>query len=521
MQQGGSVIQFKCNLCNRETTELFHCDNCPVDDGQSASSGGFLCQICIAIHLARDHTIRNQKGQEPLICSEHKMIQQEYCRSCDVTFCLMCTGMHSKHEFEPLEKRASELKGEVFEMLNELELNEKPLRVKKEQILRIIENHQQQLKDLRTHFESGIEQLRQKGLKVIEENGKLMTDELSKVSETVDEVVEMQQTLRDLFSESSGNLLKKFVETKESVIKCKKLGNEIVTAIDFGINSCDEILLGEKLQSFSVSLCGELESMVFEKEYFICSDSYSYLYKVIHGNGKLTCVEMSIGIDELVSYADKKSVALKADISRCFPVHHDENKLRILLLSTDKTVYIFSPFKETISLMKVDYPPYKNFLWPYTIGDWNHWEPEWCYWDEETKLIKFTHDEQFTVKCDEFPSVRMGSYDWQRIALITTDLSVILVNVEIKEFCVVSFPDVSNISSVSIFDSNLFVWCAEDESVYSSYLHDGHYTKPVKHEWIKQSLLTPVRVNEIQYSLLPCLRSESGNIDTYLFMVKP
>ncbi|XP_075259648.1 uncharacterized protein LOC142351489 [Convolutriloba macropyga] len=405
-----------CNLCQRKVAEVFHCGTCAVSDDQTASSVEHLCQICISSHLARDHTIRNQKGQEPLICREHKMIQQEYCRSCDVILCWLCTSLHSKHEFEPLEKRASELKGRVFEMLTELEPNEKPLHVKKEQICATIEKHKSEQKELREECGVQVEKLRQRGLQVIEENSGLMSGELSQISVAVDGTVSMQQNLRDLLSGSNAHLLKKFKETEEDVNNCKKLSVEFVSVNSLDVRSYAKNLLAEEFQRFSSSICNGLQSVMTEKKelklnadqnlgaseslkgYFICTDSYLYLYKLTYGLGKLKCAKVSIDKDEILSLGDEKSVDFRRDISCCFPVHSNENLLRVLLLSTDKKAYIFSPLEDRISLKRVTYPPYKHFLWPYTIGDWDLWEPESCYWDDETKLIKFTHKRQFTVK---------------------------------------------------------------------------------------------------------------------------
>ena len=59
------------------------------------------------------HKIRNLKGQEPLVCSEHKIVKSEYCQTCDVPVCFKCLPKHGKHEPNPLEPKASNRKRKI------------------------------------------------------------------------------------------------------------------------------------------------------------------------------------------------------------------------------------------------------------------------------------------------------------------------------------------------------------------------------------------------------------------------
>ena len=110
-----AVEKQKCHHCKNEYTELYHCETCNRNGEEFPDGKELLCQICIAHHLVIDHVIIDNKGHRPLAYEEHKMLEREYCRTCDVTFCWGCMRKHSEHKFEPLEKRGSELRGKLLE----------------------------------------------------------------------------------------------------------------------------------------------------------------------------------------------------------------------------------------------------------------------------------------------------------------------------------------------------------------------------------------------------------------------
>ena len=218
----------------------------------------YLCQTCIVHHLI-DHIIVDRKGEKPLICREHKMLQHEYCRTCDVTFCWRCTSIHSGRTFEPLEERASELKGKVFEVLTELKLDEKPLRVEKSSIS-IIEKHKNEQRLIREQIDEEIDKLRTACYKAIEDNCKLMYDDLENISQLVDETVVLQKKLRHLLSSSSANIIKNFPEIENDVILNKINGNKLINLDESTLISCKITSLFNKFKQCLQLLTDQVKS---------------------------------------------------------------------------------------------------------------------------------------------------------------------------------------------------------------------------------------------------------------------
>ena len=118
------------------------------------------------------------------------------------------------------------------------------------------------------------------------------------------------------------------------------------------------------------------------------------------------------------------------------------------------------------------------------------------------------------------PSVRMGSYDWNRICFITIEAKIIIVDIRSNQVLNLSCHGLSEIRFVSTYSATLFIWCGEDELIWTSFYSNDKYTAPVKHVCNRQTLTTSVSVGGDHFSLLPGLRNESREIETPLLVVK-
>ena len=390
---GGVACRSKCSLCEDEEVELFNCESCDCTETESSQLIviSFLCGICILSHLKRGHTVKDVKGQEPLVCEKHKMLQNQYCRTCDSVFCWACMKDHSEHKFDNLDNRASELKANVFEMMNNLEQSEKPLRTKKEEIDSKIAEHITEQECLRECFLSEVENLKQTGLKVIDENCLLFDEDKQNVSACIEKIVELQAKMRDLLSVSNSHLVKDYASAHSDVTAAIEEAERMLienfhpSKYDLGKLKNSFAEYGERLKSYLLS-----KKIAKSGAYFICSDSYDYLFRVTFRSGQVKCLQMIVHGDS-VSYIGRKEADLKQEVSHCFPLHGDDRRLMVLFLTTKCKAYIFDPFKHQIDLEERNFPTRKFILWPY-LKKWDQMKtPDWSYWDEKEKRIKFSH----------------------------------------------------------------------------------------------------------------------------------
>jgi hypothetical protein len=104
-----------CSNCSDANVDLFTCNFCAIKQWPEGNGDTpkYYCSCCIMRCTKVGHKIRNLKGQEPLVCSEHKIVKSEYCQTCDVPVCFKCLPKHGKHEPNPLEPKASNRKRKI------------------------------------------------------------------------------------------------------------------------------------------------------------------------------------------------------------------------------------------------------------------------------------------------------------------------------------------------------------------------------------------------------------------------
>ena len=206
----------KCTSCDEEEAELYFCDTCEQSaEGSNDVQKELICESCIGPHVRKCYDVRTVKGQVPVICADHKKLDNLYCKTCDVTFCPKCMGVHRTHEMGNIDEKASEIKKEVFEILTKLELDEKPLRAKKSEISDTKEVNRNEQCTLREVLETEIEALRQNCLKRIDQNLSLLDDEEKQIVDNVDRLMGLQKSSRDLLSMTSPRLIKEFKQFKQ------------------------------------------------------------------------------------------------------------------------------------------------------------------------------------------------------------------------------------------------------------------------------------------------------------------
>ena len=530
----------KCHHCNSEQSELFHCKSCGCKDEKNKSEKEYFCQICISSHLVIGHELTDKKGHKPLICDEHKMLEHEYCRTCDVTFCWRCTSKHSKHEFDTLEQRGSELRGKVFEMLTELETRKKPLRVRKETISEVIQVHRKEQQELREKIDEEIEKLRQHCYKIIDDNCTLKCDDENNVTEVVDKTVDLQERLRDLLASSNAHLVRQFVATQEDVEENTAETNTLIDKMETILISCKFDEITDEFEEFEQKLSNKLKSLKLVKLFSnsrskdtamishaesVCDDFivsiFETIFRISTGNGQLKVQKVSTENYSDVSLGDEKNIEFEETVCKHYLVFGKLSS-QILILTETNNIYTFDPEKELV-LEKHPYPPHNHILLPY---NWSYISPTiyWCYWDEDNKLIRFTDNDTFTIKCDTLPRAT-NSHQWNYFTayFITDENNVIVADVLFSQYWVIPFNSTAHISCVTADELEdekriVFIWCYEDESVFISEQKNGkeEFSIPVRYQWNTSSLFTEITFNKHRFSFIPRLPLPTGkNYDLF------
>ena len=95
---------------------LYQCQTCSIEQ-KEASSAETLCEDCLVPHLRKEHSIVDSKGNKPLACTTHKFLFSNICKTCDVLFCSKCSAMHKQHDYQTIDKKATEIRTQVLNLL--------------------------------------------------------------------------------------------------------------------------------------------------------------------------------------------------------------------------------------------------------------------------------------------------------------------------------------------------------------------------------------------------------------------
>ncbi|XP_063726959.1 transcription intermediary factor 1-alpha-like [Symsagittifera roscoffensis] len=217
--------------------KLNRCQSCS-EKQDNAAVVEFLCEDCVIAHIRKGHTVVDSKGNEPLTCSKHSLICTEYCATCDVPFCLKCIGNHSDHKFQSVDEKASEVKAKVFEILEELEMKEKPLRLKQKANADVYSQNKQLVHDLKEMVKEECKKLEEHLLRKIDEKLELNNDLSSELKSIYEKLLDLQKMTRELLSQSNPRLLKDIVATAKNVQNFEPIYNDSIVK-ESKVFSCD------------------------------------------------------------------------------------------------------------------------------------------------------------------------------------------------------------------------------------------------------------------------------------------
>ena len=131
-----------CSSCESSVSDVrlsFKCDTCfstdqenKLEDTAMSPAMPVFCDICIFPHIRKNHTVLDYKNMEVIVCDDHKLNCDKFCKTCGKLICLKCVEDHYKenHSIISVEEKASEIKKIIHEAISENDKNYKPMAVK-------------------------------------------------------------------------------------------------------------------------------------------------------------------------------------------------------------------------------------------------------------------------------------------------------------------------------------------------------------------------------------------------------
>ena len=232
MATGGTcedICESNCSHCEEPLNVecSFKCLQCNLTDGTSKPPEIF-CDTCITvIHVKKGHQIVDNRNLEPAICSEHKQLCLDYCKSCEELICTKCLRLHRKHDSVPLTEKGSEVRREVFELLSEWEKNEKKAIKTAESILVVVGNHEKDASALIQNIEELLDQAKKSITEKIRAKLNGFKEIENKSKERVETIGKTQTDLRCLLGVSTGTMISQFPIVKTNIEALKETDGNI------------------------------------------------------------------------------------------------------------------------------------------------------------------------------------------------------------------------------------------------------------------------------------------------------
>ena len=205
----------------------YKCSTCELKSDSSEGVSSFLCEMCITSHTRRKHEVLDYKQMKVVVCEQHFVCCNSFCKDCDRLICSMCLPQHAieKHTVMLLEQRANEIKRDIHEAISKVDKEYKTT-VKNSDDARLV---WEQMTKIRSDL-SGEHAIKEQVLQVCRETLDELDREVNKASESAmtaetkasevfknvegirDSMESKQSIMRDLLSLSDGCLVKQFTK---------------------------------------------------------------------------------------------------------------------------------------------------------------------------------------------------------------------------------------------------------------------------------------------------------------------
>ena len=448
-----------CWSCGEPEKNLYSCDTCESQFSAATTGSSHekrcFCDSCVVQHVRKGHDVKNAKGQPPMVCSAHNNLHSHFCRTCDVTFCVKCLQEHQDHQLATVEERAKEVRKEVFKILTEAEMSEKPVRSKTKSAVN--QNERDCLVQLVTRE---IEELQTGLIGIIDKKYK---GQEQKVNKLADNVCNLQQEARSALAADDCELICQHKRLKARFLKCmhetglEMSGNSLCEGFEhvrdgfqlfkksavqqllskLAVPENDEVPLSLANRTDNLPSSPEVKKLTLEryssvKHLMLNNSLRSLTYRLVISRGALA-------VHEVKSISNQGTVGLgKQLICRPFRktvqnVFFDHSMTKVIIQSEAGHLDILLAEANGYRHISLDIELRDGFICFFIFENKIHQ----CYWNSNTKTICLTHCNK-TFECKTMP-ILISSEIFPFLCLLTTDCEVIVYDVVRDDFIYVPF----------------------------------------------------------------------------------
>ncbi|XP_075260744.1 uncharacterized protein LOC142352201 [Convolutriloba macropyga] len=518
----GSVLT--CTSCGEREIELYTCETCDqIGECSNDVTKELFCESCICPHVKKGHDVRTSKGQVPLVCVDHKKLHNQYCKTCDVSFCPKCLGNHSEHKMGSIDERAIEIKKEVFEMLTKLELDEKPLRAKKEAISEARSCHENEQMHLQDLCEKKLDELRQIWLKRIDENLRFVELEQKEITDQIEDLLKLQRRSRDSLAMTSPHLVNDFKGLSSEYKEVCEY-REKTLAMVCQVKSCDFSDVTELIDQIGNEVDRKLKTVVTKIDNR-CLKRFPVM-AVVYSNFIFTVEDRIMKIERLkvdgsssLHLTDVGKIEFSQDVKTYYSIYCTNYLCSCIIFTNSGTIFRADISNSKVCLKtEIEVPAFPNLVCPFGYNG----EVHWCYWLEDRKVLKFSHNLNFVIRSTSTPRMRSRGIGGYRIVLTTENNEILIVDPYnfTNELIPRTKHNAKAIDHVTFVGDCLFIWDVEMKSVTFMLKRSKQWSTKETQRWNDPTqliLFENSQISDIRF--LPALKCTSGDeLCDYVFM---
>ena len=427
-----------------------------------------------------------------------------------------------KHDCETIGKKATEIRTQVFNLLTDVENKEKPLRVKNESISNLVEKIAEEAKQFSAFVQEQCKNLENSILQDIEEKSKSNELQRHTLSTACVKVVETQQSLRKLLSDSNSKVIQTYATDLIKADEVIKLCDQLVQQREQKLSFILEEAAKQKFETFGKELKLASKTVLRKSNFFnIVYRREKVLFRIVD------CGSNQKEIMEMLTYKEKDEIKFQlcrniekiSLITHAFPLFDTTS---FIVLYSDNSAEIIK-FLDDLTYA-CPYPENEKFLWPYFSFSQKVY---WSYWDSENSIVKFTHDNRFFISCKKRPKINMTSSirgylcfideNDKRLLLFDID-SGSMIEIDLEQLQMDSVDCVSVIAAGeicvwSITSKKLQLLRKKDPKVPSFSLFASSFS------WENVSLFIAASNDKHFYTMIPKIRKAGAQLEDHLFAI--
>ena len=461
-----------------------------------------------------------QRVTNPSYAQPTVLFFSEYCKTCNVLFCFKCIANHRKHDCESIDDKASQVRAKVFNLLTDLEIQEKPLQIKNTMNSEMVQKNKDDARKLGVIIQNHCNRLAETLLREIQEKSKANDGQVEALQNFCIEIAQLQKSVRDLLSEPNSNLIKNYAsvinKAEEFDIKYKNCMKLKEKAVSF----CSENLIDQCFEEFGKNLKRTLNHTSGSRSFYVSGNYDGQIFRVCdYLNGT---IEVSKVASKRVTTFEfttlfQIAVGINDSITHVYPLFCNfKNCLKsFVILLSDRTALI----TEYSTFSPINYPECNTFLWPYKSDSTLHWS----YWDPETSSVKFTHDEGFRLDFIKCPKVKMSGPVAAHLHFIDeSENKIVEFSTKTGSYFEITsdIHQLEVIDCVSVISVNLIcVWCSVAKSASLLQRSDSQqsYILRDKATWFDDSINIKFLDADYDITLFPVIHRDNSSTNDPLF----